>query len=893
MKMINKFPAVAVVAMIALAAFVAFPTTAASQTMKVNIVDDVVDFGGLQQVGNLPGPDGKVSFREACIAANNTSGPQTIAFAIPESEYWLMAGIALLRLEGEVFSLNDDGTIVDFTTQAAFNGGKVGIYGLDPNGLGAQAISINGNNCVIKGLDTVRQRGYAARIMGNNNRVISCNTTGPLHTAFYVAGFVGFPTPTGNVIGGTQPGEGNVLSSVGVDGPAEGTVVIGNRIRAGISVQGAVQYGAIVNNTRIGGTTAAERNVISGAGGYGEEGFPVGDQVSIVDADNTLVAGNYIGTTADGMAAFVPQIGPTGVEIRDSRGTTIRNNLIAGLWVEGINHFAGQIFGQAVHVSAANKNTRNTVIQGNTIGLAADGITPIRTRSGIMVTPLSTFYHAFNTLVASNHIGNVETNGVFVSPFENGVKITTNSIHDSGGLGIELSASGIADGPALNDPRDVDTGANGLQNFPVIAFASQASATSTLVGGSFNSTPNQSFILEFFSNPACDPIGFGEGQEFLGSTVVTTNGSGNANFSVTLPAGAQLGDSVTGTATDANGNTSEFSQCRTVSSGGPAPTPTPTPTATVQVTIQTNPTGRTFTVDGNSYTAVQSFSWQPSSSHTIATTSPQNGGTGTRYVWSSWSDGGAISHTVAPTTNKTYTATFTKQYYLTMANGTGGTVTPASGWRNSGTAISISATPTNNTLVSYSFSGWTGSGTGSYSGTNNPASITMNGPITETAAFTQNPVQVTVQTNPARRAFTVDGNSYTAAQSFSWQPGSSHTIATTSPQSGGTGVRYVWTRWSDSGAISHTVAPTTNTTYTATFRTQYYLTMTHGTGGTVTPTSGWRNSGATISINATPASGYSFSSWTGSGSGSYSGTNNPASITIRGPITERATFTHY
>ena len=59
--------------------------------------------------------------------------------------------------------------------------------------------------------------------------------------------------------------------------------------------------------------------------------------------------------------------------------------------------------------------------------------------------------------------------------------------------------------------------------------------------------------------------------------------------------------------------------------------------------------------------------------------------------------------------------------------------------------------------MSYSFAGWTGSGTGSYSGTNNPASITMNGPITENAAFTQNPVQVTVQTNPAGRSFTVDG----------------------------------------------------------------------------------------------------------------------------------------
>jgi len=311
----------------------------------------------------------------------------------------------------------------------------------------------------------------------------------------------------------------------------------------------------------------------------------------------------------------------------------------------------------------------------------------------------------------------------------------------------------------------------------------------------------------------------------------------------------------------------------------------------IHVTVQTNPSGLAFTVDGTVYNSTQILSWVPGSGHTIATISPQSGSTGVRYVWKNWSDGGAISHTVAPTTNKTYTATFTTQYYLIMSHAIGGTVTPASGWRNSGTTISISATPTNNTLVSYSFNGWTGSGTGSYSGTNNPASIVMSGPITETASFIQNPVQVRVQTNPVGLSFSVDSTTYTSAQTFSWQPGSSHTIATSSPQNGGAGVRYVWKNWSDGGAISHTVVPTTNKSYTVNFTTQYYLTMSHGTG-TVTPASGWKNSGTAVSISATPASGYIFSNWTGSGTGSYTGSANPSSITMGGPISEAAAFTH-
>src|SRR4029453_264973 len=141
------------------------------------------------------------------------------------------------------------------------------------------------------------------------------------------------------------------------------------------------------------------------------------------------------------------------------------------------------------------------------------------------------------------------------------------------------------------------------------------------------------------------------------------------------------------------------------------------------------------------------------SSHTIAATSPQNGASGVRNIWSRWSDGGAISHTVAPTPNTTYTATFTTQYYLTMNHGAGGTVSPVSGWKNRGAPISISATPASG----YRFANWTGSGIGSYSGTNNPASITMNGPITENTSFIQNNVQVTVQTNPTGRTFIVDG----------------------------------------------------------------------------------------------------------------------------------------
>lgn len=71
-------------------------------------------------------------------------------------------------------------------------------------------------------------------------------------------------------------------------------------------------------------------------------------------------------------------------------------------------------------------------------------------------------------------------------------------------------------------------------------------------------------------------------------------------------------------------------------------------------------------------------------------------------------------------------------------------------------------------------------------------------------------------------------------------PGSSHTIATTSPQSGGTGIQYVFDNWSDRVAISHSITvPPTATTYTASFNTQYQLTTRASppADGTVSPAS--------------------------------------------------------
>src|SRR4051812_15037521 len=61
--------------------------------------------------------------------------------------------------------------------------------------------------------------------------------------------------------------------------------------------------------------------------------------------------------------------------------------------------------------------------------------------------------------------------------------------------------------------------------------------------------------------------------------------------------------------------------------------------STITVTVQSNVAGRTVSVDGTSYVSPQTFSWTPGSTHTIATTTSQSGGTGVQYSWTNWSDG--------------------------------------------------------------------------------------------------------------------------------------------------------------------------------------------------------------------------------------------------------------
>jgi hypothetical protein len=305
------------------------------------------------------------------------------------------------------------------------------------------------------------------------------------------------------------------------------------------------------------------------------------------------------------------------------------------------------------------------------------------------------------------------------------------------------------------------------------------------------------------------------------------------------------------------------------------------------VMIDTSPTGLLVSVDGGAArVAPVSVTWQVGTQHTIATTSPQ-GSAGTRYTFTSWSDAGALSHTVTASNSTSYTATFSTTYLLTTAAAPSadGTVSPASGtYYAAGTVVPLVATP----HTGYNFANWTGTVAAPSSAS---TSVTMSAPRTVTANFTINNSNVMIGTAPTGLLVSVDGGAAQAAPvNATWQVGTHHTIATTSPQ-GSAGISFVFANWSDGGSLAHTVTASNSvTSYTAAFNTLYFLTTSAspGAGGTVTPPSGYYAPASVVNLTATPNPGYLFANWTGSVANANSASTT---VTMSGPQTVTANFT--
>ena len=352
-----------------------------------------------------------------------------------------------------------------------------------------------------------------------------------------------------STIGGTTPADRNIISgcSDGVNASgagSSGNVIQGNFI--GLDASGSAALGNFFgidlesnSGNTIGGTSLGAGNVLSGSSYCGLFGEGSSDNV---------IQGNFIGTDSTGTAS-VENYYLGGIELYSGSGNTIGGtSLGAGNVISGNGSNGVTIVNEIADAAGS-------LIQGNLIGTD-----PTRTlalgngSSGVFIDDASGNTVGGTASGAGNLIANNQGAGVAVRsdlgfPPALGNPINGNLIFANGGPPIDLGDDGLT--PNAPAPRQ---GPNNLQNYPVLI----KTADGQLLGGLSGSTPDALFHVEFFASAGLSSIGVGQAEVELGSLDVTTDSRGQVIFDVPfkVPADKPI---VTATATDPEGNTSELS----------------------------------------------------------------------------------------------------------------------------------------------------------------------------------------------------------------------------------------------------------------------------------------------------------------------------------------------
>ncbi len=404
-----------------------------------------------------------------------------------------------------------------------------------------------------------------------------------------------------NIVSGNQ---NNGIIINGATTGSSGIAVQGNYIgldKNGNAVTGATGYGITFtspNGVLIGGAAAGEGNVISGnpAIGLYFAGNNFGQNVNIygntigLKPDNETTAPNGTGISTGAMST------PLG-SIQIGGASAGQGNIISGNTANGITlaNFQSSAFPMS--------------IKGNRIGQSISGVAkPNGTGIGFYNTTRGVLVGGVGP-GEGNIIANNTGVGVSIasSPTISNITVRGNSIYLNGSLGIDLSGNNGS--PDVWDITDADTGSNGLQNFARRTTFTKCNGTTTETRTVIRSTANTTFDVDFYANPSGrDVSGYGEGEQYISSTTVTTDSNGYV--ALTPPAATNLSM----TATDPSGNTSEFSNERTASVGSCTVTnkttndTTPSLAGTLSAT-NTTPTLK-VTVDGQTVNAtVSGTSW--------------------------------------------------------------------------------------------------------------------------------------------------------------------------------------------------------------------------------------------------------------------------------------------
>ena len=475
------------------------------------------------------------SLRQAILDANTAAGPDTIDFNIPGTGPFQILPLSILPpLAG--------GTTLDATTQPGYAGTPL-IEISTFSGAGLRMTGTGGNT--IRGV-CVNDFSAGIQIESDDNHVEGCflgtNVTGTIAVPNGV-GIVLTSGVAGNVIGGSAAAARNLISgnTTGIQSTGGGaTTIQGNFIGTSITGNSPIPNARGIGLTSttgfvIGGANPGEGNVISGNTGEG---------VFVINGSGCKIQGNRIGTNVAGTEQLSNQ---WGVYAAVHTGLLVGGDFDAG---EGNLISGNQMDGVYI-------GTDGAVVTGNTIGTDPGATEPLGNgRAGIYLSLES--QDALIGGVAEGEANVIAWNqtGVWNDGLRNAIR--ANPIFFNQRLGID----NVPDGVTKNDAGDGDTGANQLQNFPLISSVDYG-ATNLTVHGILKSTPNTTFDVDVFESPSCTPRPrqLLQSAYYLGSTQITTDGAGDAPFDIVMnDANAPQHPPISLTVTDPSGDTSEFSQ---------------------------------------------------------------------------------------------------------------------------------------------------------------------------------------------------------------------------------------------------------------------------------------------------------------------------------------------
>ncbi len=415
-----------------------------------------------------------------------------------------------------------------------------------------------------------------------------------------------------------------------------GTSTSGGNFLSGINIERNTATSLDDNNV-IGGLTDGEENLVGNNGFASAINASIAERsgIQIWSSNANTILGNFIGT--NGAGSLIAN-NYDGITLNGSY-----RNTIGGGTLTASNIIAGSVNGIGLRTNFNGRESDDNIIQGNVIGTDLLGTSGLGASSaGISIEGGSNnviggtasilegnaivgsggpgiFLQAnwnatvnpSNNEIYNNQIGNVtgsdpnfenNGNGILINAGSNNIigaigspNVIANKLASNAAIQVEGASTDnntiVGNSTFCNAGRGIELNNTGNNNFASSGSGASAELyVNSATGPNWEGIAPANATIHVYEMNVCNACsnvdgGTQQGETYLGTT--TADASGNWSYT--------SASSIVVTATDANGNTSEFSQCVTVCTAPPSASISPASTQQIcqgeSVTLTASPSG--------------------------------------------------------------------------------------------------------------------------------------------------------------------------------------------------------------------------------------------------------------------------------------------------------------